>query len=372
MARNRVIYQSEALYVSENAAQIASGKHKQLERVQSANYNFSISRTDINQYGQLGRLDSLVLEAPTVAADFSYYLTDGMNEKALRFADSDFTVGFVSGHLVEGSGQNLYIIASPEGQDVNIGTQTTGDYTTIALGNAYVTDYTLDASVGSLPTVSVSMEALNIRSDAQVSGSDAGFSGISSPAIQQSDGSEFTASPVILGAPSTGDGTITALRPGDIVLDFGTASSSATKGPIASIAGDADGSHVQSVSLSIPMSRSPLERLGSRFPFARTADFPVTASLSVSAIVNEITAANLRQIIDDEVGSDITITFNDTSSTAKAKYQLKNAKLDSESFSSSIGSNKTVDLTFSVAIGGPSDGVNNVFFSGANSSPAFT
>ena len=376
MARNRVIYQSEALYVSENAAQIASGKHKQLERVQSANYNFSISRTDINQYGQLGRLDSLVLEAPTVAADFSYYLTDGMNEKALRFADSsDFSsnaVGFVSGHLVEGSGQNLYIIASPEGQDVNIGTKTSDNYTTIALGNSYVTDYTLDASVGSLPTVSVSMEALNIRSDAQVSGSDAGFSGISSPAIQQSDGSEFTASLVTLGAPSTGDGTITALRPGDIVLDFGTASTSGTKGPIASIAGDADGSHVQSVSLSIPMSRSPLERLGSRFPFARTADFPVTASLSVSAIVNEITAANLREIIDDEVGSNITITFNDTSSTAKAKYQLKNAKLDSESFSSSIGSNKTVDLTFSVAIGGPSDGVNNVFFSGANSSPAFT
>jgi hypothetical protein len=216
------------------------------------------------------------------------------------------------------------------------------------------------------------MEALNIRSDAQVSGSTAGFSGISSPAIQQSDGSEFTASLVTLGAPSTGDGTITALRPGDIVLDFGTASSSATKGPIASIAGDADGSHVQSVSLSIPMSRSPLERLGSRFPFARTADFPVTASLSVSAIVNEITAANLREIIDDEVGSDITITFNDTSSTAKAKYQLKNAKLDSESFSSSIGSNKTVDLTFSVAIGGPSDSVNNVFFSGANNSPAFS
>jgi hypothetical protein len=88
MARNRVIYQSEALYVSEDASQIATGKHKQLERVQSANYNFSISRTDINQYGQLGRLDSLVLEAPTVAADFSYYLTDGMNEKALRFADS--------------------------------------------------------------------------------------------------------------------------------------------------------------------------------------------------------------------------------------------------------------------------------------------
>jgi len=84
MARNRVIYQSEAVYVNQGAA--LTGGYNQLNRVQSANYSFSINRQDINQYGQLGKLDSIQLDAPTVNADLSYYLSDGFNERALGFA----------------------------------------------------------------------------------------------------------------------------------------------------------------------------------------------------------------------------------------------------------------------------------------------
>jgi len=43
---------------------------------------------------------------------------------------------------------------------------------------------------------------------------------------------------------------------------------------------------------------------------------------------------------------------------------FKKALLDSESFSSSIGDNKTVDLTFTTQIGGPEQGEIGVFFSG--------
>ena len=52
MARNRVIYQSEALFMNSSAA--LSGSYNQIERVQSANYSYTINRQDINQYGQLG------------------------------------------------------------------------------------------------------------------------------------------------------------------------------------------------------------------------------------------------------------------------------------------------------------------------------
>ena len=98
--RNRVIYQSEALFVSEAATSTTAAKHEQLQRVQSANYSFNISRQDINQYGQLGRLDSLIMEAPSVSLDFSYFLGDGFNEQALGFGESnDFSIGFGSGHF---------------------------------------------------------------------------------------------------------------------------------------------------------------------------------------------------------------------------------------------------------------------------------
>jgi len=77
MARNRVIYQSESLFVSKEATSTATGDHAELIRVQSANYGFTINRQDVNQYGNLARIDSLILESPTVNFDFSYYLGDG-------------------------------------------------------------------------------------------------------------------------------------------------------------------------------------------------------------------------------------------------------------------------------------------------------
>jgi hypothetical protein len=363
MARNRVIYQSEALYVSDEADSTAEGNHKQLQRVQSANYSFNISRQDINQYGSLARIDSIALEAPTVSFDASYYLGDGFNEEALGFANSNLNVGFASGHMTPTSGKNLFIVTADEGIDAISQTTEAGTMPVIGLGNAYLTDYTVDASVGSIPTVSVSFEAANINAVTDASGSAAGYSGIEIPSIAQADGTKLT-DKVALPAATTGQGTVTALRPGDVTVSFGNAGSDA----IVDITDANNGAHVQSASLSLSMSRSPLERLGSRFPFARTVDFPVNASLSVSAIVNEITAENLADTIDSSAGIDITLTFKDAGENSEVcKYQLKNARLESESFSSSIGSNKTVDLTFSTQIGGPSDADNNIFFSGTNS-----
>jgi len=369
MARNRVIYQSEALYVSQNANSTGKTAHEQLQRVQSANYSFNISRQDINQFGQLSRIDSIVLEAPTVSFDTTYYLGDGFNEECLGFAKG-FTIGFASGHMTASSGKNFYIVTEAEGIDIN--SSDTAPNSVIGIGNAYLTDYTIDASVGSIPTVSTSFEAANINSVSTLSGTSDGISGIFSPAISQADGSVIN-SQIELPNPTTGVGSITALRPGDISIAFGTASTDAEDGPIVDIDGTTDGAHIQSASLSLSMSRSPLERLGSRFPFARTVDFPVNASLSVSAIVNEVTAANLANIIDNQNGITVQLTFNERgTSTAAASYKLVNAKLDSESFSSAIGSNKTVDLTFSTQIGGPTDVTNNILFSGASNENPFS
>ena len=66
-----------------------SGKYdnliQQLHRVQSANYSFTVNRTDVNVFGQLARIDAIALEPPTVNLDFTYYPTDGFNERNLGF-----------------------------------------------------------------------------------------------------------------------------------------------------------------------------------------------------------------------------------------------------------------------------------------------
>ena len=171
MARNRVIYQSEALYVSKDASSTGKADHKQLERVQSANFNYTINRQDVNQFGQLARIDSLILDPPTVGTDFSYYLTDGFNERCLGVyvktggGIRNDNGGFASGHLLGGSGFNAFIVTGPDGKDLNRqGALTTTDHV-VGIGNCYLSDYSVDLSVGSLPTVSVTLEGANVRSD---------------------------------------------------------------------------------------------------------------------------------------------------------------------------------------------------------------
>lgn len=384
MARNRVIYQSEALYVSKNINSTATGEHAQLRRVQSANYNFSIERQDVNQFGQLARIDALVLKSPTVSLDFTYYPTDGYNEKALGFyvqntAQGDSTeANFASGQMAGSSGQNFYIITAEEGSDLNT---LTGDYAlsgkaAIAIGNGYLSNYTFNASVGNLPTASVTIEGLNVKSSSIIgkTGSNGGVATgnfVLSPTIDPVAGSElsFTGripSPV----EATGSQYVSALRPGDITMSFGQYTGvDATGAPIAVLEG-ANGINIQSASITLPLSRTPIERLGSRFAFARVVDFPIVATLNVSAILNEVQTKSLAQMLDDNSKREISLTISKPGSSAKALiFKFKGSQLQSESFSSSIGANKTVDLVFQTQVGGPTDTNNGIYMSGSYVDP---
>jgi len=401
MARNRVIYQSEALFINQDAAY--SGGYNQIERVQSANYSYTINRQDINQYGQLGKLDSIIIDAPTVSADISYYLTDGFTERALGFfvsnladtgdgSDSHVTSGsFISGHCADSSGRNLIITTSPEGMDADLPTRSlTGSFgvppprtTTIGIGNCYLSDYSLDLSVGAIPTVSVSFDALNINSQEVITGATSGWA-LNSPAINPINGAKLVSNqvlPVAVTGYTGADGgnSIAALRPGDIVVNISTFSGSG----IANIGGtgvdgsvdyDANAAHIQSASLSIPLSRSPLERLGSNNAYARSIDFPIVSTLSVSAILNEVESYNLTTALEDENEKDITLTLNDGADPPVPAmiYTLKGCSFDSESFTSSIGANKSVDMTFTTSVGGPSDTNHGIFVSGISTGALYT
>ena len=363
MPRNRVIYQSEGLYVSQAADSTTSGKHYQLDRVQSANYGFNIARQDVNQFGELARIDSIVLESPTVSLDFSYYLTDGANESALGFyvptGVASAQSQFPSGQLTDGSGVNFYIVTTSEGRDLNseTGTSALSGKSAIGVGNAYLTDYTVDLSVGNIPTVSVSFEGTNMNAFT-MSGTNSG----ANVGINQSNGTSLNTA-IQLANPNsqTGISIVNALRPGDVTLSFGSLANSG----ILTTLGDL---HVQSVSLSLPLGRSPIERLGSKFAFVRTVDFPVVASLTVNGVQSETSSGSLVDLVNGNPKSDITITVNKPGTTTPAvKYTMKNAQLDSSSASSSIGSNKTVDLTFTTQIGGINDTSNGIQMSGSYS-----
>lgn len=377
MGRNRVIYQSEALYVSKNIDSTGSGEHYQLTRVQSANYNFDITRQDVNQFGQLARIDALVLQSPTVSLDFSYYPTDGSNEKALGFfvtnSGASDSINFASGQMGASSGQNFYIVTSEEGSDINTLSANAGyklaGKSVIAIGNGFLSNYTFNAAVGQLPTASITVEGLNMRSSNIVSGNGLDGRATGNHAPSPSINPELGVSKNLTGylldpIEATGGAYISALRPGDITLDFASYDGG-TSSPISKLVGDG-GINIQNASLTIPLSRTPIERLGSRFAFARVVDFPIVATLNVSAVVSDATAKNLADMLDDNTKRTVILKMKkpDGSGVDAMVFSFKGSQLKSESFSSSIGANKTVDLVFETQVGGPSDQNNGIYLSG--------
>jgi hypothetical protein len=358
---------------------------QQLHRVQSANYSFTINRTDVNTFGQLARIDSVVLEPPTVNLDFSYYPTDGFNErnlgfylqgvhpnptsqgtnKGLRGNEVGYGMGLsqlnaVSGHLQDdAAGRNFFILTTPEGTDAFHTTRADSERSVIGLGNGFLSDWSLDAAVGGIPSANATVELFNAKTDV-------GVIGKTLPSVNLVDGSPITTSDFSLYSPSTGDVTATALRPGDVTMEIPQGLSI-----FADVSGDG-ACHIQNMSLSVPLSRSPIDRLGTRFAFSRVVDFPVVSTLTVSALVSDLNTANLANLIDSCDEHDVKITMKANSSCGVGDnmdsliIDFKGARVDSESMSSDIGSNKSVDLSFTTQIGGPEDTEHGVLISGAN------
>ena len=405
MARNRVIYQSEALFAGQKStASTITAAHtteeiRQLHRVQSANYSFNIARTDVNQFGELAAIDRVALETPTVSLDFTYLLANLSNEEHMGFKVNDYQiqnqnlVSALDGMLKKTEDErNFFIQTSTEGEDAIGDDSRDGDGThasVIGVGNGFITSYSTEASVGGFPTCSVSVEAMNMNFNT-------GTQSIPNPAINRTDGTAASTDislPTVSGSASfdTADDNnmveaslnISTLRPGDIKImiaehqangQFGTVHYDAGM-PGAKLPEDngtsTNSANIQSYTINFDMGRTAIQRLGNRFAFAREIDFPVSVNLSFDAILTDLTTGNLNQLIDCEKSYDIRIQLQGiTGSCGQAKgfiaeYYMKDMKPDAQSYSSSIGDNKTVTLDFTTQIGGPRQTDVGLFMRGA-------
>ena len=155
--------------------------------------------------------------------------------------------------------------------------------------------------------------------------------------------------------------------PGDIDINLGSASLLS----LLTDSADKTAAHIQNFSIDIPMSRTTLQRVGNSFGFSKVLDLPITATVSVSAIMADrpqvgigtaSTAKSLFTELYENNKNDLTITLKKPSSLGSKKgdnavvFKVKNATLDSESYGMSIGDNRTVDFSFSATIGEASIG----------------
>ncbi len=376
MPRNRVIYQSEALFNTNDLVDVTASTPQtgalfvnQFSRVQSCNYNFNIARRDVNQFGNLAAIDRIILEQPTVGLDFTYLLTDMANEKNLGFSINVTGTGIVditataaansclSGILTSGfvNTKNYFIRTVSEGNDASaFSTDSAANNTpgsTIGLGNGFLTNYSINAAVGDFPTVSVSLECLNMNFSNGNSGAAPGVTAAGNIA-----GGAFVLPQAATNPNSENNlGKVSALRHGDITFSL-----TKTQGQDYAGVDLTTAAAIQNFSIAMGLTRTPLQKIGSKYAYSREIDFPVTVTLSVTALVQDLTTGNLVDLINTDglynavirLAAPAVTTTNNLANEGVG-YVLKRLNLDSQDFSSSIGANKEVTLTFSTQVGSP-------------------
>lgn len=360
--RNRVIYSAAALFVSPNS----SGQHfssgnsgvnllKQIPRVQSYSDNLDVSRTDVNQFGQLVALEQIITDAPSVTADFSYLLVDGAAEQALGFAIKGNTT-FISGQL-DGtfSELNYFLQVSPDGIDA-IGDVSNNLKNVIAIGNGALSNYSINLAVGALPTATLSLEALNIKVD---TGNNADNT---IPAVNPINGQAITGFRYQLPTARayTGAGIVSALRPGDLEFSLDP---NASIGNILSGIGSVN---IQSVDISVPLARETISRLGSTFAYAKPLQVPITTTMSISALTADLRSSNLADVICNDQKYNFRIKMKNPSCGGTGDTAIildfRGAKLQSQSRSLDIGSSSTTDMTFVAQVAGVSASIGDGFY----------
>jgi hypothetical protein len=374
MARVRKLSASKAVYVTKTGVLVnaSSGiEATQLHRINNFTFDVDIagSRQDIREFGQLARIGSLINSDLTPTCSFDYYLTDGENEAHLGFEVKNSIVGNtptvqgISGFLTEDSRfkeRNIFVATVAEGNDAFNSNSwiNSGDIDVVGFGNAFITEYTVNLSVGEIPSATVSFDCGNVEFYTGA------YSGIANPSIQPSNGGKADLGTLKLPVPNTGNSNVDVLRDGQIIIDL------AANTPLGIGGVDLATLHPQSVTVSVPLAREVLNELGSPLPYARALTFPIETTVAISAITANQRQGSVAALLTGCAGQekrDIKITLKDRcdNTTSRLVYILKDAILDSQNFSQDLDGNETVDLQFSAQIGGANTQTAGIFISGS-------
>jgi hypothetical protein len=364
MSRNRQIYQSAALFVSPSPAtgyMFSSGNSgenllKQIPRIQSTSLSFNVARTDINEFSRTAAIDRIIINPPSSNLNFSYYPTNGYAESLLGFAakgQGNFVSGLIDGSQGE---KNYHLGIVPEGYD-SINFSNTDQTNVISIGNGFISNYSVNFAVGQVTQATLSVEGANAQFDTGSAMKD-------TPAVDPTNGRSLTG--VYYTLPTaiahSGADIPSALRPGDIQIEFPDILGWDMSG--------ANSINVTSVGISIPLTRNPIQRLGTPFPFTKVVQFPISATISVDALATEIRESKLSDVLCNDQSYNFRVKClmpNCSGQGAEAMvWDVKGAKLDSQEYGLNIGDTAaTIRLSYSAQIGAVNAMDDGIFLSGS-------
>ena len=335
----------------------STGNIKRIHRVQSVGGSFDLSLEDINEYGKLAAVDRKNIEGINAPLEFTYLLTDLENEKNLGFnidSGQSALALFLNGTQED---RNYFRVFADEGLDAE--GLAASEVAVMGVGNGYLASYSVEASVGSFPTVSVSVEGLNVASY---------LDGVAQniPAVVPTTGRKASGTFTLPTIPASSAGKPSAVRPGDVRVIF----SNTDAGVFQSLA--TAEINIQSFSMNFDLNLESIGSISSRLPVSREISYPLEVSVSIESLLADIQPTNLVDFLCQDEPTDITVNFYNDNCDADgpsldeiyAQFVIKNAKLTSQDLSGSIGPNHTASFEFTSQVGAANDTANGVFMSG--------
>jgi hypothetical protein len=340
---NRVIYSSNTVLVSTApAAASHTGLFdlKLIDRVQTAQASFS---TQVKRFKQIGFGDFLLdnfYAPPKISFDLSYYNSDTSNEAALGLNVNGESI--FKNQATTGKDVNIFLLSDVVGnRDIPILNNFTG-FNVFGIGNALLTNYSVSAGVGNIPTTQLSFEANNIVFDT--------FTGNNSvPALTYSGKKTLYPYNFATGVFNKNNYTTdqlerpVAIRPADIFVVM-------TQPQIGGGVYTAASGKIQNFDIQIPFERKELLGFGNNFAFDRKLMYPVVGTVSFNAIFDGLNNGNYSDIFNSDYKNNIDIYLNDCQNNNQIIYSIKDARLISENFNFSIGPDVNFDGSFEFSV----------------------
>jgi len=361
LTRNRVIYAGTDVLVSDApswSGQTGQKSLKLLKRVQSSAISITNPVSRAKQIGSADFAFEKYITVPEISVDLSYLITDNSNELILGL-NATGNEGFLKNISATGQDRNLFFLLTDEnGQNADSLTDMVG-LDVFSVGNAFLTNYALEAQVGSIPKASVSFSCLNMVFESYSgTGSNANPSqGSRVPAITLHNGNKSTEKYLLTGYNmnpsnylSNQDIRATALQPGDIVLNLPQTIMGGIR-----YSGNVPAA-INSVQISVPIERRDLLGFGSNYPYEKKLLYPIIGKLSFNGTFDEAVTGDFSNIFSDENNYDFTFGLKKSNGTTGLKIDIFDARVESQSFDLSIEENMSFQSEFSFKIY-PEDGM---------------
>lgn len=386
MAINRIIYNTQGLFVSPYSGEQVNGSDyylngyrilKRLEKIQSFNYSIQQNRANAVGFGQKQNIFKGLSGPPEVNFNFSY-ISDGVtNENRLNFDVGTFNSttqpftfsGLCSNNSIYNN-RDFYLIINKNDTDLSkkytinnlsINPNSTSDildpdskdYSLLNFQNSYLNEYSFNVSVGNLPIVNQSYVSDNIVY--YTSGLDISYTILDlKSGINQKQNDKILIPKTLDYSQSSISGQ-NILLPGDANITFYTKN---TTGVL--FYSDT----IQSLDYTLSFNRKSYKSINYKFPLLRKIEFPINGKLNTSFVVKENLSGSFFDTLNNDDDYNIVAHFkSNKAGVYPTRLIFSGCRFNNINYDSSIGSNKTANLSFDFDLD-PDFGTRGVFASG--------